>query len=154
MDINKHIVVKEVGTLTYSEVMPVYKNDGLLRLDVQGYSGYDILFNSPLEVQWKYSEISIVGETTIVKKVEFEYDFGMKWEFFIEREISESPDYWKYRGIYLSSPVIDIVKRYVEEQLMFALHRNPCELDYVHWALRGWLRERAILPWHNQLVKI
>ena len=154
MNIDKHIVVKEIGTLTYSEVTPVYKKDSSLRLDVQGYSGYDILFNPPLEVQWKYSDISIMKETTTVRKIEFEYDFGMKCEFSIDKELAEYPDYWRYRGINSQSPVIDIVKRYVEEQLMFALHRNPCELDYVHWALRGWLRERAILPWHNQLVKL
>ena len=95
-----------------------------------------------------------MAETTTVKKIDLEYDFGMKTEFFIERELAERPDYWRYRKINSSSPVVDVVKRYVEEELMFALHRNPCELEYVHWALRGWLRERAILPWHNQLVKL
>lgn len=154
MDIDKHIVVKEIGKLTYSEVTPVYKKRGYLCLDEHGHSGYDILFHPPVEVKWKYSEISIMAEAATVKKIEFEYDFGMKWEFFIDRELAERPDYWRYRGINSQSPVIDVVMRYIEEQLMFALHRNPCELDYVHWALRGWLRDRAILPWHNQLVKL
>ena len=154
MNIDKHIVVKGIGTLKYSEVTPIYKKDGLLCLDIEGYSGYDILFHPPVEVKWKYSEISIMAEAATVKKIEFEYDFGMKWEFFIDRELAERPDYWRYRGINSQSPVIDVVMRYIEEQLMFALHRNPCELDYVHWALRGWLRNRAILPWHNQLVKL
>jgi hypothetical protein len=154
MDIDKHIVVKEIGILTYPEVIPVYKHRGYLHLDIHGHSGYDIVFNPPVEVQWKYSEISLLAETVTVKKVEFEYDFGMKCEFSIDHELAEHPDYWKYRGINAQSPVIEVVKRYVEEQLMFALHRNPCELDYVHWALRGWLRNRATLPWHNQLVKL
>ena len=152
MNIDKHIVIKEGGTLTYSEVFPPHK--GTFCLDEKGYSGNDILINPPLEVKWKYSEISIMGEVVIVKKIELEYDFGMKHEFFPEQVIIESPDYWKYRGIDLQSSVIDIVKRYIEDQLIFALHRNPAELDYVHWALRGWLRNRAILPWHNQLVKL
>jgi hypothetical protein len=83
MDIEKHIVVKEIGTLTYPDVTPVYKHRGYLCLDVHGHSGYDIVFNPPVEVQWKYSEISIMAEAATVKKIEFEYDFGMKWEFFI-----------------------------------------------------------------------
>lgn len=154
MNIDKHIVVKEVGTLTYPSVSPVYKSRGKFHLDEKGYCGYDILIDPPLVVTWKYSEISMLEEKVIVKKVEYSYDFGMSCEFFPEREIAESPDYWKYRDIGTNSPILDIVKRYVEEELMFALHRNPCELKLVHWALRGWLRGRATLPWHNELSKI
>lgn len=152
--IDKHIVVKEVGTLTYSTLSPVYKEKTMYCLDDRGYCGDDVIFNPPLEIKWKYSEISIMEEVTIVKKIELEYDFGMKYEFFPEQVIIENPDYWKYRDIDLRSPAIDVVNRYVEDQLIFALHRNPCELGHVHWAIRGWLRERAILPWNNQLVKL
>ena len=156
MNIEKHIIVKEVGTLTYSEVSPIYKETSKYHLDGNGYCAHDIIFKFPLEVKWKYSEISIMEEVSIVKKVELEYDFGMPQEFFPEQLIIENPDFWKYRNIDLSSPMIDIVKRYVEEQLIFALYRNPCEfeLNPVHWALRGWLRDRAICPWHNQIVKL
>jgi hypothetical protein len=154
MNIDKHIVIKEGGTLTYSLISPVYKVKSKYHLDDQGYCGDDIIFNPPLEAKWEYSEISVMEESVIVKKVELEYDFGMNCEFFPEQVIIENPGYWKYRNIDLKSPVVDVVNRYVEDQLIFALHRNPCELDYVHWALRGWLRDRAILPWHNQLVKL
>jgi len=154
MNIDKHTIIKEMGTLTYSEVSPVYKEIMKCNFDDKGYCGLDIIFTSPLDIKWKYSEISIMKETTIIKKVELEYDFGMPHEFLPEQMIIESPDYWEYRNIFLTSPIIDIVKRYVEDDLIFALHRNPCELQTVHWALRGWLRDRAILPWHNQLVKL
>ena len=149
MNISKHIIIKEVGTLIYSEVSPSYKEKIGFCLDAAGYCAEDIIFNPPLEVKWRYSEITIVGEVVMVKKVDLEYDFGMKHEFFPWRVIVENPLYWKFRNIDLKSSVIDIVKQYIEDQLIFALHRNPCELDHMHWALRGWLRERAILPWHK-----
>ena len=155
MNIDTHIVIKEIGTLTYSEVSPIYKKSrNTLHLDEKGYCAYDILFNPPVEVKWKYSEISILEETSIVEKVELEYDFGMKDEFFPEQEIIESPGFWKYRDIDLTSPMIEIIKRYVEEQLMFSLLRNPCELKHKDWALKGWLRNRAVFPWHNEERKI
>jgi hypothetical protein len=154
MNLDKHIIIKEKGTLMYSNLSPIYKETSKYCLDENGYCGDDILFNPPLGVMWKYSEISFMEEEVMVKKIELEYDFGMSYEFFPEKEIVESPDYWKYRGIDLSSSILDIVKRYVEDQLIYSLHRNPCEMGTIHWALRGWLRDRAILPWHNQLVKL
>lgn len=154
MTIEKHIVVKEIGKLSYSSISPVYKTKVGFCLDSEGYCGYDVLFNPNVNVEWKYSEISIMDETAIVKKVELEYDFGMIHEFFPEQMIVESPSYWLYRNIGLNSPIPEIVARYVEEQLIFSLHRNPCELSLVHWALRGWLRDRATLPWHNKLKKL
>lgn len=154
MTIDKHIVVKEVGALTYSEISPIYKANSKMWLDDQGYCHEDIVFNHSLEVKWKYLEISIMEEVVIVKKVELEYDFGMPHEFFPEQEIIESPEYWKYRNIDLTSSITDVVKRYVEDQVIFSLRRNPCELKPIHWAVRGWLKERVSFPWHNQLVKI
>jgi hypothetical protein len=149
MNIDKHIVIKEVGELTYAKVSPIYKAKLGYHLDINGYCADDIIFDPPLVIKWKYSEISIMKETTMVKKVDLEYDFGMTHEFFPDQVIIESPDNWKYRGIDLNSPILDMVKRYVEDQLIFALRRNPCELNYIHWALRGWLKERANFPWHN-----
>ena len=150
MIIEKHIIVKEIGSLTYSNVSPVYKKKSGFYLDSEGYCAEDILFNPTVSVSWKYSEISIMEEVAVVKKVELEYDFGMVHEFFPEQIIIKSPDYWEYRNIGLNSPISDIISRYVEDQLIFSMHRNPCELLTVHWALRGWLRDRTTLPWKKQ----
>jgi len=154
MNIDKHTIIKESGVLTYSEITPIYKNRTGFCLDDRGFCGQDIIFNSPLEIKWKYSEISILDETTIIKKVDLEYDFGMICEFFPYQRILENREYWKYRDVDLDSPILDIIKRYIEDQIIFSLLRNPCELTPVHWALRGWLRDRSTIPWHNQLIKL
>jgi hypothetical protein len=118
----------------------------------EGESMRQIFFSPPLSVEFSIHE-KIDSETgkenypeDIQLKAYATFDFGMTMEAAVDVENN-----WLVRGGYegltKESNVVDILRNTIFFDLFHAFCHIPDDPNYshYHWALKGWLQERALV---------
>ena len=108
-----------------------------------------LTFNPPVVVKWSMYgtfdyENPLREYNEYVKTVFVDYDFGLSDKF---KPYSSIKCGWAYAGITEQTPIEEIVKAFVEYDLCHAFFHYEGDPNYshLHWALRGWLENRATI---------
>lgn len=107
--------------------------EGKLTIREIKYAGQIITFKKGQELKIEYSKYK--GEDFIA----VEYDFGMV--------IKESRNKTGFYGIKENTSIKEIVRKSVQYDVEHAFCHPDCDPNYgeIHWAIRGWLKDRVII---------